>query len=100
MLRGKFMDNKLDTITLYGEAGEEVEFQVITKIDIEDKEYFIVVPIDENENENENENDEAIALRVTKNETGEEVFVVVEDDDEFSMVSEVYESIVSEDLLN
>lgn len=90
------MDEELDIITLYGEEGEEAKFQVITKIDLEDKEYFIVVPIDEDENES----DEAIAFRVDKNEEGEEVFIVVEDDDEFAMVSEAYETVFSEDLLN
>ena len=45
------MDEELDIITLYGEEGEEAKFQVITKIDLEDKEYFIVVPIEEDDNE-------------------------------------------------
>lgn len=90
------MDNELDTITLYGEEGEEAEFQILTKIDLEDKEYFIVVPVDDTTNDNE----EAIAFRVDKNESGEEVFVVVEDDDEFALVSEAYETLFSEDLLN
>ena len=38
------MDNNIDTITLTDEEGKETEFEVITKLDIEDKEYVVVVP--------------------------------------------------------
>lgn len=70
------MDNNVDTITLTDEEGKETEFEVITKLDIEDKEYVVVVPKNE-------EVDEAIALRIDNNDNGEEVLVPVEEDEEF-----------------
>ena len=88
------MDEKeLGTILLYDENGDEVEFEVITKLDIEDKEYVIVTPMDE-------DSDDAIALRIEKDEDGEEVLVTVEDDDEFEMIEEAYETLFAEDLIN
>lgn len=84
------MDNNVNTITLTDEEGKETEFDVITKLDIEDKEYVVVVPKDE-------QVDEAIALRIDNNDNGEEVLVPVEEDKEFNMVAEAYESLFSEE---
>ncbi|MDS1004411.1 DUF1292 domain-containing protein [Clostridium sporogenes] len=84
------MDNNVNTITLTDEEGEETEFEVITKLDIEDKEYVVVVPKDE-------EVDDAIALRIDNNDNGEEVLVPVEEDEEFNMVAEAYELLFSEE---
>ncbi|APC85129.1 DUF1292 domain-containing protein [Clostridium botulinum] len=84
------MDNNVDTITLTDEEGKETEFEVITKLDIEDKEYVVVVPKNE-------EVDEAIALRIDNNDNGEEVLVPVEEDEEFNMVAEAYELLFSEE---
>jgi uncharacterized protein YrzB (UPF0473 family) len=88
------MDHEeLGTILLFDENGDEVEFEVVTKLDIEDKEYVIVTPLDE-------DSDDAIALRIEKGEDGEEVLVTVEDDKEFEMIEEAYETLFAEDLLN
>jgi len=88
------MDDKdFGTIFLYDENGDEVEFEVVTKLDIEGKEYVIVTPIDE-------DTDDAIALRIEKDEEGNEVLVTVEDDEEFEMIEEAYETLFAEDLLN
>ncbi|HDK7174695.1 TPA: DUF1292 domain-containing protein [Clostridium botulinum] len=84
------MDNNIDTITLTDEEGKETEFEVITKLDIEDKEYVVVVPKNE-------EVDEAIALRIDNNDKGEDVLVPVEEDEEFNMVAEAYELLFSEE---
>ncbi|EJO5348041.1 DUF1292 domain-containing protein [Clostridium botulinum] len=83
------MENNVDTITLTDEKGKETEFKVITKLDIEDKEYVVVVPKDE-------QVDEAIALRIDSNDEGEDVLVPVEEDEEFNMVAEAYELLFSE----
>lgn len=87
------MDNNIVTLPLFDEEGNEVEFEVITKLDIEDKEYVIVVPKDEDV-------DEAVCLRIDVDENGEEVLVPVEDDEEFEKVSEAYEAFFNEDELN
>jgi len=87
------MDNEFGTILLNDENGVEIEFEVITKLDIEDKEYIIVTPKNE-------ETEDALALRIDKDEDGTEVLVAVEDDEEFELVEEAYETLFAEDLLN
>lgn len=84
------MKDEMQFVTLYDENGEAVEFEIITRIEIEDKEYFIVVPKDE-------EVEEAIALRVEVDEDEEEVLVPVEEENELMMVSEAYEMLFDEE---
>ncbi|NEZ45973.1 DUF1292 domain-containing protein [Clostridium niameyense] len=84
------MDNYLEAITLTDEEGKETEFEVITKLDIEENEYVIVVPKNE-------EVDEAIALKIDKNQEGENLFIPVDDEEEFNMVAEAYELLFSEE---
>lgn len=87
------MDNYVNKITLMDEDGIERKFQVVTKMDIEDKEYVIVVPEDSKDSE-------AIILKIDKDLHGNDILMTVEDDDEFDMVSEAYETLFSEDDLN
>jgi len=87
------MDKILDTILLNDENGNEIEFEVITKLDIEDKEYVIVSPKDD-------DTEDAIALRIEQDEDGNDILVSVEDDEEFELVEEAYETLFSEDILN
>ncbi len=86
------MDNFLEKITLTDEDGQEVDFDVITKLEVETDEYFIVTLSDE-------DSDEAIALKVVKGENGEEMFETVEDDEEFSIVVDAYETLCEEGLI-
>lgn len=87
------MENDITNIVLTDENGEEIEFEVITKLDIEDKEYVIVVPKDE-------DTDEAVALRIDKDEDGNDVLVTVDDEDEFAIVVEAYETLFDDEDLN
>ncbi|AAK79647.1 uncharacterized protein YrzB (UPF0473 family) [Clostridium acetobutylicum] len=87
------MDNDITQITLIDEDGVERNFQVVTKMDIENKEYVVVVPEESNDSE-------AIILRIDKDSDGNDVLVTVEDDNEFNVVSEAYETLFSEDDMN
>ena len=87
--------DEMDNILLYDENGEEISFDIITKLDIEDKEYIIVIPTEAGDEE-----EDAIALRIDKNDDGEDVLIVVEDDDELAIVSEAFEAISSSDILD
>ncbi|MFT5872653.1 MAG: hypothetical protein ACI8WT_001589 [Clostridium sp.] len=84
------MDNNVETILLNDEEGKEIEFDVLTKLDIQDKEYVIVAPTGE-------EDIDAIALRVDKDAEGNDILVTIEDDEEFEMVSEAYDLVFSEE---
>lgn len=87
------MDNFLEKITLTDEEGNEIEFDVITKLDIEETEYFIVVPAGEEELD-------AVALKVVEDEDGNEILVSVDDEDEFNIVADAYETLSEEGLFD
>lgn len=80
------MENDFNTIVLRDEDNNEVEFELVMKFDIEDKEYVIVTPVEDDEYE-------AIAFRIDKDENGDDTFVTIEDDEEFRMVTEAYETL-------
>lgn len=86
------MENFLENITLTDEDGNDVEFEVITKLELEEDEYFIVAPID-------NDDADAIALKVVKDEDGEEYFATVEDDEEFQIVNDAFETLYAEGVI-
>ena len=85
------MENNVETILLNDEEGIETEFDVLTKLDIEGKEYLVVAPTGV-------EDIDAIALRIDKDAEGSDILVTIEDDDEFEMISEAYEAVFSEEL--
>lgn len=81
------MENEIETISLTDENGLENEFEVITRLVIEDtnKEYVIVIPVDGDEEV------DPIALRIEETGEGEYFFYPVEDEEEFQMVSEAFD---------
>ena len=87
------MNNDIETIVLQDENGVETEFEVITKLDIEEEEYVIVTPIDD-------EDGDAIALKIVTDSEGNEMLATVEDEEEFAMVAEAYSAIFSDNSLN
>ena len=88
------MENDVTTIVLNDEEGNEIEFEVITKLDIENSEYVIVVPLERDDDV------DAIALRIDQDEKGEDILVTVEDEEEFELISEAYGAIFPENDLN
>lgn len=80
-----------DLVVLTDEDGVEHEFAVIDVIEVEGKEYAILLPPDDEDD------DEAIILRVETDENGEETLVDIEDDAEFEKVAEAWEEILEEE---
>ena len=80
------MENNInETLVLKDEEGKEVTFEVIMKLDIEGKKYIIVTLADEEI--------DAIAFRIDEDENGEETYVTIDDDKEFEIVCEAYETL-------
>ena len=88
------MENDITNITLLDEDGKEVQFEVITKIDIKDSEYVIVSPKEAGPEV------EAIILKIDIDEDGKDILYTIEDDEEFDMVSDAYKALFSEGDLN
>lgn len=90
-----------DVIVLTDESGEEHEFELIEILEVDDREYAVLAPLDgeakEDAGEEDLDEDEAIILRVETDENGERVFSDIEDDDEWEKVAEAWESSLDED---
>ena len=89
------MDDMTDLIVLTDEDGNEVEVEVVTRLEIEDVEYYIVSPVDSSE-----EDPVFTALKVVYDKEGNELFETVDDDVEIAMIEEAYNVIFDEEGLN
>ena len=81
--------NQENIVSLMDEEGNEVDFEVIATLSLKEKDYAILLPLD-------NEEDSAYIFRIDRDELGDEVLVPIEDDDEFDNVRDEYERIMSE----
>lgn len=84
------MNNDLDRIVLMDEEGVEVAFNVVTKLEIEEKEYFLLQPEEADE-------DVVVAMKVVEDEEGNEGLAPVENDFEIEMIEEAYATLFSEE---
>lgn len=77
-------------ITLIDENGEESLFEIILSLEAKGKDYAILVPL------NDEEDDDALIFRIDKDEKGE-ILVPIEDDEEYQIVVDVYETLMEEE---
>jgi len=84
------MDDR-ETITLLDESGEQAEFEVLGVITVEDNDYAILVPLDDDE-------EQAYIFRIDTDENGEEILSQVEDDEEFEMIRDAWEALCEDEL--
>ena len=80
-------------ISLIDENGVESEFEVILTLEADNKEYAILMPVDDEESE------EALVFRIDQDEEGE-MLVPLEDDREYEIVVDVYNTLRDEEGLN
>lgn len=66
------------------EEGKQHEFEILDVFKVDEKDYAILQPMDGDEDE------EAILLRMELDENGEKVLVVIEDEQEFMDVRDLY----------
>ena len=90
------MEERDDIVVLIDEDGGEVEFEHLDTIEMNDKEYVVLLALNEESTEEENANedssdiDEVVILKIEHNEDGEDAFVSVEDDNELNSVFEEF----------
>ncbi len=89
-------DERDDIVVLVDENGEEVEFEHIDTIEMNDNEYVVLAPLDEDQEDSQDE-EEVIILKVEHNEKGEDSFVTIEDDDELDEVFNEFQSRMEEE---
>lgn len=81
------------TVQMFDEEGHQHDFELVHWMEIEEKFYVFLLPAEDDGNETE-----AIVLRVEEDTEGNPQFVGIEDDDEWDMVSEVFDTLVYEKL--
>ncbi|MDD4237996.1 MAG: DUF1292 domain-containing protein [Desulfotomaculaceae bacterium] len=84
------MTEQEEVITLVDEEGAEHDFTVVDIINVDESEYAILLPVEE-------DNDEAIILKFTLDEEGNELLVDIEDDEEWEKVADAWEEMIAED---
>lgn len=80
----KPMDEEI--IVLLDEEGQEHDFTLIEVVEIEGEAYALLLPVEFPE-------EGVVVLRIEKDDDGQDVYVVIEDDDEFERVREALESL-------
>lgn len=87
-----YVSEREDVLTLVDEEGNEHLFSVIDLLKLEEREYAILLPL---EQEGESSGDEAIIFRVVEDEQGQ-ALLAVEDEDEWEEVASAWEEKASE----
>jgi putative Holliday junction resolvase len=82
------MDTAEDIVTLVDEEGKNHDFQVVDIIEVEDREYALLLPADSDDPEQ----DEVLVLRFE-----EDRFEMIEDEAEFQKVVKVLEELNEEE---
>ena len=84
-------DEEIDNIvTLNDEEGNEVKFEFLDLVELDDEEYVVLLPVTE---EGEEDEGEVVILKVEDNDdedSDEESYVGVEDDDELNAVFAIF----------
>lgn len=90
MTEKKKNEEEKQLIETVDEEGNVVNFELFDIIEYESKEYALLLPAD-----SDNDDDEVVLMKLTKE--GEDyLFEAIEDDDEFSKVSEYLENLADE----
>lgn len=83
--------NEADTIILTDDEGEEHEFMVVDVLEVDGREYVILLPLDD-----EGDEEEAVVFRLDVDESGEEILCEIDDDAEWEAVEKAWEKAVAE----
>ena len=84
------MKDELNRIVLSDENGVEVAFEIVTKLEIEDSEFFLLAPEDDEE-------DIVIAMKVVEDADGNIGLEPVENEAQLAMIEEAYATVMSEE---
>ena len=88
-------EEEVEVYTLEDEEGNESEFSLIKRMEIDGQAYVAFEPFEEEDIEDDE--DSFVILKVI-NENGEEVFVTIEDDDQFDKVADIFEEQLMEEI--
>ena len=86
-------DNNFESefYTLTDEDGNEIEFELAASAEIDGVEYFAMIPTDSAESDDGMV--EYVVLKKEVDADGEEMFVTIDDDDEFDKVADYFDDL-------
>ena len=92
-LNGEELDN---IVILNDEEGNEVKFEFLDLVELEDEEYVVLLPVTE---EGEEEEGEVVILKVedTDEESDEESYVSIEDEETLNQVFDIFKEKFKDD---
>ena len=85
----EMQNNEAEAVVLVDEDGVEHSFIVIDVIEVDGKDYAILLPSEESTDEDQEP--EAIILRLDVDPNGEEILEEIEDDDEWEKVADAWQ---------
>ena len=85
-------------VTLTMEDDSEVECQILTIFDVDDKDYIALLPL--NESGEPNQDGDVFLYRFFEDEDGEPSLENIEDDDEYEMVADRFDELLDESLFD
>ncbi len=83
------VDDLDNIIELVDEEGNTFNFILIEAFEVEGQKYAVLMPEEE-------DTEEALVLKIEVDENGEEVLYEIEDDEEWSMVAQVWDAMSKE----
>ncbi len=83
MDREQFIEDEIYTLT--DEEGKESEFQLIGREEFEGETYIALIPLEDNEDGC------YVILKQARDENGEDIFISIEDDEEFDRVADFFD---------
>ncbi len=85
-------EEEQDIITLTDENGEESDYEVMGTYDEENVTYVALYPLKNNEKE------EYVILKTQIDDSGEEMLITIDDDDEFDRVADIFEDMLFDEI--
>jgi uncharacterized protein YrzB (UPF0473 family) len=83
-----------EIIVLIDEDEKEHKFELEMVLEVKEDKYAVLIPLDENYSDS----NEAVLMKFGSNaDTGEEVLLDIDDDDEWNMVADAYDEIIDEE---
>lgn len=98
-------EDREDIVVLTDDEGNEVEFLFLDAFESGGRRYAVLVPLESTDDEDAGgededfvEGNEAMIFRLEQDDQGEEVFVEIENDEEWAQVTAAWEELQDEDL--
>ena len=93
------MEEAREFYTLTDEDGGEIEFELIGSVEVQGVEYFAMIPADAaDQAQDDGGFCEYVILKKDKDENGDDMFVTIDDDEEFDNIADVFDDMFSEEI--